>query len=607
MMLKKLKARLAKARSMISIKTYKRPMLFIIMTMVLLNLLILVLAAFIALAIDDDFTSFLDAFANGSLKWMMSPNSIVLIENPQTLILAVVVLVTGMILFSGTIIALTTNAIKDYFQKKKSGSGKILLENHIVILNWNNKVPELVSDLLHLENRKVTVMILADIDKEYAEKQIVNATQQIQKTQNELSSLNVLVKKGDPLIRSDLEDISIAKANAILIMSKDMHEEVVKDLPKSDLNVIKIILNLGPIEFEKQPPIVAEVKNIHTKAKIMALESVVHTLHEHTILPICFDRRLGQIIAQTIINPQVEDVYLSLFSFEGSEVYQLPKVDFEQCLANYSQVIPIAKSSEGLYVLSLDDRHLTDQNPTPIPLVPLKIKPEKAVLPQSVYLFGNNNKLQYILDSFSEYEKLYHQEFKAEFIPDDRLAEFVSKLNQETTAATIVLLSDDHQAVDALDANVIDSLIYLEGHLKREGINIIVELLEPKNDHIIRDFNIRNTIISNKIISLLLSKLALYKETAPFYENLLTISINDQGEDEQSLRLVPAREMLNESFPLVFSSKKALILSIYQALGKKAIPIGIFHQGILTLFSGNLSEKNPLSLEEADILVFMNL
>ncbi|MFA5275010.1 MAG: hypothetical protein WC339_06010, partial [Candidatus Izemoplasmatales bacterium] len=135
--MKKLKARLAKARSMISIKTYKRPMLFIIMTMVLLNLLILVLAAFIALAIDDDFTSFLDAFANGSLKWMMSPNSIVLIENPQTLILAVVVLVTGMILFSGTIIALTTNAIKDYFQKKKSGSGKILLENHIVILNWN--------------------------------------------------------------------------------------------------------------------------------------------------------------------------------------------------------------------------------------------------------------------------------------------------------------------------------------------------------------------------------------------------------------------------------------------------------------------------------------
>ena len=605
--MKKLKARLQKARSMISIKTYKRPMLFIILMMLLLNLAILVVAAFIALAIDDDFTSFIDAFANGSLKWMMSPNSIVLIENPQTLILAVAVLITGMILFTGTIIALTTNTIKDYFQKKKSGSGKILLEDHVVILNWNNKVPELVTDLLHLEKRRVTVMILADIDKEYAEKQIINAIRKLDKKGDPIANLNVLVKKGDPLIRSDLEDISIANAQAILIMNKDFHEEVVPDLPKSDLNVIKVILNLGPIDFHRHPPIVAEVKNLKTKAKILALEVVVHTLHEHRILPICFDRRLGQIIAQTIINPQIEDVYLSLFSFEGSEVYYLPNVDFSTCLLTHSHVIPIANAPDGLFVLSLDDTLLHQCDHRNIPITPLTAKPFQEKDSQAIYLVGKNNKLEYILESFHEYSRLYQNDFKAQAIPEESLPELVDNLRSGQIPATIVLLSDDHQEADSLDANVINSLIYLEGHLKQGDVTIIVELLEPKNDHIIRDFNIRNTIISNKIISLLLSKLALYKETAPFYENLLTISVNDAGEDDQALFMKPAKDLLEGGFPLTFISPKSLIVSLYHAFDKKAIPMGYFRNGILRFFSGNLHDEQETSLDADDLLVLMKL
>ncbi|HKM30370.1 MAG TPA: hypothetical protein VJZ51_06420, partial [Bacilli bacterium] len=163
--MKKIKERMRKGRSLISIKTYKTPLVSVIMLMLLINVAILSIAAVIALFIDDTFTNFIDAFANGSMKWLLTPNSVLAIKNPSMLLLAVVVLITGMVLFTGTIIALTTNAIKDYIQKKQSGSGKIFLENHVVILNWNNKVPELVADLLYLEDRKVTVMVLANIDK----------------------------------------------------------------------------------------------------------------------------------------------------------------------------------------------------------------------------------------------------------------------------------------------------------------------------------------------------------------------------------------------------------------------------------------------------------
>ncbi len=605
--LKKLRERLMRAKSLISIKTYKHPMLFVILLMVLLNLVILSVAAVIALFIDDSFSGFVDAFANGSLKWMLTPNAILAIENPRLLILAVAVLVTGLILFSGTIIALTTNAIKDYFQAKKSGSGRIYLEDHIVILNWNNKVPELVADLLNVENRKVTVMILAELDKTYAERQIIDAIRKLDHTDKELASLNVLVKNGDPLIHGDLIDISIAEAKTILIMNKDCRDEVVKDMSQSDLNVLKTILNLGRIEFKNNPPIVAEIRNIATKKKILTLGKVVHTLHEHTLLPICFDRRLGQIIAQTIINPLMEDVYLSLFSFEGSEVYHLEGVDFETALETCSHAFPVASSPSGCFVLSLNDNLIHLRNAAAIRIMPLITRKIDERTDLDVYIMGKNNKLDFILEAFREYEKLHESNFHSNWIDEGKLDDFVERINGSLRPSTIVLLSDEHQEADSLDANVIDDLIYLEGHLEREDVNIIVELLDPKNDHIVKDFNIRNTIISNKIISLLLSKLALYKKTALFYENLLTIASNAQGKDDQAVIIKKASEVLNMEFPLKFTSQKQILVSVYDAFNKKIMLLGYVRNDSLRLFSGNLLMEGQETIEADDLLVMMKL
>ncbi|MCK5388449.1 MAG: hypothetical protein KAJ22_04120, partial [Candidatus Izimaplasma sp.] len=448
-MIKKIKARLLKARSLVSIKTYKRPMLFVIMLMVFINIGILCIAAFIALLIDDTFTSFIDAFANGSLKWLLTPNAILEIENPNTLFLAALVLVVGMVLFTGTIIALTTNLIKDYFQKKKSGSGKIYLSNHIVILNWNNKVPELVADLLNVEDESVTLMILANIDKFYAEKQILNAVNNISNNGKELPKLNILVKNGDPLIASDLSDISIEEAITIIIMNKGTYEIITKDMSKSDLNVIKTILNIGRINFTHKPPIVAEIKRIETKEKIEIMSKVVHTLDNHKLLPICFDRRLGQIIAQTIIHSKMEDVYLSLFSFEGSEVYCLKDTSFDECLKTHSDCVPLARKGDNLFVLSLDDKSKYKISDSNIEVIPLKTLQYKEATNLEVYIIGKNNKLDFILSAFDEYKKIYHTDFKAKWIDEDDLGGFVDEINESANPITIVLLSDEFQEDDS--------------------------------------------------------------------------------------------------------------------------------------------------------------
>ena len=605
--MKRIKAKLQQARSFLSIKTYKNPMLFMIGLMVLINIIILCIAALIAMGIDDSFTGFVDAFANGSLKWMLTPNAILQIENPNLLVLAVIVLVIGMILFTGTIIALTTNALKEYFQRKKEGSGKIYLQDHIVILNWNNKVPELVADLIHIDDKEVKVVILADVDKVYAEKQIINAINKNKHSDKELMNLNVLVKSGDPLLYSELNDISIEDANSILIMNKDTHETIIKGMSKSDLNVIKVILSIGRIKFLNDPPIVAEIKRIETKEKIMTMSEVVSSLHEHKIMPICFDRRLGQIIAQTIICSKMEDVYLSLFSFDDSEVYHIANQDFEEVLYKNSHAIPVTKYNQDLFVMSLTDRTKLIKSNLEITPRELKFKEFDKAASMEVYVVGKNNKLKFIMDSFKEYENIYKSEFKATFVEEDELQNMVDTLNQSKQAATVVLLSDEHQQADSLDANVIDNLIYLQGHLKREQTNIIVELLDPKNDHIIKDFDIENTIISNKIISLLLSKLAMYKETAPFYENLLTIVSDTTGKDDQNIFIVKAKVVLKDELPLEFHSIKEWIISFYESSKKRYIPIGYFREGKLHIFEGDMTYQTNLSVQEDDELVMIKI
>lgn len=604
---KKLKSRLLKARSFLSVKTYKHPMIFVISLMVLLNIVILCIAALIALGIDDSFDGFIDAFANGSLKWMLTPNAILQISNPDLLILAVVVLIIGMILFTGTIIALTTNTIKDYFQKKKSGSGKIYLDDHIVILNWNNKVPELVADLMHVEGMQIKVAILAEIEKSFAEKQILNALQSAKHNDQELSNINVLVKNGSPLLHTELDDISIENANSILIMNKDLHDNVIKDMSKSDLNVIKVILGLGRIEFVYDPPIVAEIKRIETKEKILTMSRVVKTLHEHKILPICFDRRLGQIIAQTIIDPRMEDVYLSLFSFEDSEIYMIEDMDFDTCMKTCTQAIPVTRYGKNLFVLSLND--LTKRQTGPMAYEPRRLALNNAIQPKNIdiYVVGTNNKLSFIMDSFKEYESLYGNDFNARYVEDKDVESIVLAVNESEKPSTIVLLSDEHQEIESLDANVIENLIYLQGNITRKDIHIIVELLDPKNDHIIKDFDIENTIISNKIISLLLSKLALYKETAPFYENLLTITSDTTGKDDQNIFIVPALDYVKETFPLKYPFVKAFLLDIYESSEKTFVPIGLIRAGQLMVFEGNMVEHRPFDIEETDELVLFKI
>lgn len=591
-----------KTRSMVSVSTYKRPKLFVILTMVLINLIILAIAAVIAMMINPDINEFLPAMGN-SIKWLLTPNAILDIEHTETLVLATIVFVIGLILFSGTIIALTTNAIKEYFQKKETNAGKIYLEDHIVILNYNTKVPELVSDLLYIGEKDLNILILSELDKSYIERHLLNELRKSKKFIQSLANVRLLVKQGNPLLKSELEDISIEHAKAILIMNKDL--KIHDDLFHSDMNVIKIVLGLAEFKFMRKTTIVSEVKHYDSKHRIESLKSLVKGLEDVLVLPICFDRRLGQIMAQTIIDNKIDDIYLSLFSFQGAEVYLLRNHSFEDCLIHHSHLIPLEEKGDDLYVLAEHDLDIHKRSSHVYEPKLLKSKKwiEKKHTP--IYVVGKNNKLQFLIQSFEDYKKLYQQTYPLHVWDEKDIEKMIDMLNSNHEEATILLLSDENAMEDAIDTNVLGTLIDIQSQLKNPNVHVIVELLEPKNSRLIQDFRIEKTIISNKIISLLLSKLALFPETADFYDQLLTISPSQDGKDDYAITVKRADESFNETFPLRFSSKKQWIHSSYLSKEKEAIVIGFFRNDQLTLFSGDLHDEEPLLILENDLLVWM--
>ncbi len=604
--MKKLKKTLANARSAISVKTHKTPRLFVIMTMLMINVAILVIAAIVAMIIDDSFTNFIDAFAHGSVMWLLTPNAILELEQPSTLFLAVLVLITGLVLFTGTIIALATNAIKDYFDKKRTTSGKVYLQNHILILNWNSKVPELVSDLLYVKSRQIKVLILAEVDKHVAELALRSALQKKGK-KDALKHFDVLVKSGNPLSKAELLESSVDTCDTVIVMNKEQTVAPGEGLGQSDLNVIKILLSIGHLGLSRQIPIVAEIKAFESKEKIRTINRSVASLKSYRLIPICFDRRLGQIMAQTIMQKDIEDVYLEMFSFRGAEVYTLEGVSFEECLRVHTHTIPLEETQEHLYVLAPDNaaKNLRDDRLN-VEVEPLKVKPFHEKIVRDVYIVGDNNKRRFIAESLAAYERLHGSSFQSSYREKEKLDELLEELDEKNRPATILLLSEEHEDVNKHDANVIDNLLYIETHLKRDDVRIIVELLDPKNDPLIKDFNIENTIISNKIISLLLSKLAIFPETEQFYDDLLTIEPHESGKEEESVHIEDAGAILDASFPKRFESVKAMVVTLYEAYGKKAIPIGAIFGEDVQLFSGDLS-KTPITLEAADKLVFLKL
>ena len=294
--MKKIKSLFLKFKAKKTLRTYQKPLAVTLLTLLLINIAVLCIGSVVALVLDVQYYGsqffegrFLYAFITNA-TWMISPNTLTKLEvgsNKLMMVLAIIIVILGMILFSGAIIATVTTALRTFIDKKSKAKGKIIVNNHFVILNWNSKVPEMIYNLM-LKGFKKNIVILSDRNKEYIEAELKSLF-----LTNEVHTkikANLIIKEGDSLLRGNLEDISIEEASQICVMAReDMIDVDDDDIINSDLLNLKIVLKLGSFKLKDGCQIVVETQSDDTRAQIEGLSRKITSLKKLNITAISFN------------------------------------------------------------------------------------------------------------------------------------------------------------------------------------------------------------------------------------------------------------------------------------------------------------------------------
>ena len=610
--MKFLKSIFLKLKAKSTLKTYQKPLLVTLLTLLIINFIILAIAAIIAFAIDNNNYdgalfggNFAAAFVT-AVKWMIAPNSILSYDTDKLsiMVLAAVVIVIEMVLFIGAIVAMVTTSLRSYIDKKSKAKGKIILSNHFVILNWNSKVPDIIFNLM-LKGVKNNIVILSNQTKEYIESEIKSLFLANDVTQK--YKANLIIKEGDPLLRGNLDDISIEKASQIVVMAReDMSDGDDDNILNQDLLNLKIVLRIGSFDIPSNTQIVVETDSDETRQQIENISFTVSSLKGKSVIPVSFNRKIGQIIAQSIVSPEMAEVYLELFSFQGAEFYSLDsKETVEEYMNTHDNSIPVAKLNK-LFVLADDEKECLKRREGAIssivPLRPVVIRPHKNC---NIFVIGDNKKCEFILDNLNRSAESDEFNYQIKHYHKNENDLLIKDIKETDGEKKVLILSDDNVSEESYDANVFVTLIEIsKAFPKRENLTLITELLDSRNLSSVRDFDIHNTIISNKMMSLLITQLAMNLDSKKFYHKLLTTDHAGDANDFD-IQVTLAKDLIEMDKELIFKSKQELLHSFYKCFNGNNNLIGICKNDDIFFLNSDQDKEEEIKVSSKDSFVYV--
>ena len=611
--MKFLKSFFLKLKAKKTLRTYQQPLLVTLLTLLFINLLVLCIGAAVALIIDNHYydnsffgRSFLSAFITNA-RWMISPNSLTLLdvnENRMLMLEAIIVVIIGMILFSGAIIATVTTALRAFIDRKSRAKGKILVNNHFVILNWSSKVPEMIYNLM-LKGFKHSIVVLSDKSKEYIEAELKSLF--LTNDVKQRIKANLIIKEGDSLLRGNLEDISIDKASQICVMVKEGMIDLDDDnVVNSDLLNLKIVLKLGSFDLKEDCQIVVETDSEDARSQIDSLSRKLASLRKLNITAVSFNKKIGQIIAQSLVMPQMSNLYSELFSFEGSEFYSVEsEQEIDDYMKTHTNGIAVHKD-EHLFVLSTNEDNCLKVRNEEYSTDRKFEKVDKTVSPvANIFIIGENSKSKFILQSLERGKESGDIDFHFKHYEKMDIKTLINDVKETEGERKVLILSDDKVGEDSYDANVFVALIELsKAFPQKEGLTYITELLDSRNLASVRDFNIHNTIISNRMMSLLITQLALNKSSKKFFEKVLTISTAKKANDFD-IDITPVNQSIKIDEDVIFSSKAELLRTYYNTFEGTRILIGLVQNDEIKLLDQDQDKKEDVVLHKEDSFIYL--
>ena len=637
-----------KLRNKLSVHRENNPGIFVFIFIIVINVVMIALSSALLLLLPENAGRTFPEMMRFAFTLMVNPSGRYQYSDyPISLIVTTVVVLLGMVSLTGGTVGFVTNIITNVLVKSASSHRKLRLKKHIVILNYNHKVPSIIYDYCFDDMKNTYIVILSNKDENEVRHQIDNLFRAHQANKK---FKNIIIRKGSPFSQLDLDGIGLKDARTILLMKPDSEEnETVQNNTKnSEFNVFKLFMfvnsYLGKNVTENMPCVIPEVSDKQSEKLIREYPFTAGNY----CFPVNINELLGKIMAVTAVMPSLCDVLLHLIGFEGVEFYlkDIPEsLSIADELKLQDSAMPILDiENKRLYI---SENEILIKNYGLGEYVLKKPLPDKKFIPclandkPKLLIIGSNNKLDYILDSLVCFKKefpdfkltvvLMDTEENAEKISYYSNSPEYSSLFGDDSSPVIVKditepfgkkdgssILDDVNSVlflsdaDCSETSIDEKPLLFWNSLKRNDAkdihNCIVEVLDMQNENIIEKRNRDQVVVSERFISCLYAQLGKDPVRLDCIKDLITFegddaSVNSNNQLVNKCNIFSVKSSLffsNYKGNLTFDSKRELILWVYEATDHQYLPIGCMKNNVCYLFSR--TEGNHDGLDTAVLL-----
>lgn len=439
-------------------------------------------------------------------------------------------------------------------------------------------------------------------------------------------------------------------------------------MEKGNANTVKTLVQVAQMTADvnsaDHQTIIVEVEDRWTGELVDRIITHKQVQQKCVIVPILVNKVLGQILSQFSIMPELNTVYSELFSNRGAEFFFRDHdwvEDVDKTILDYldthHRAVPltILKTNSGnhaYYVADAEEDCVARSTSRPVDFK-VKVNQGYHLEPRNIVIIGHNSKSEDIMNGFESFrdehqldrgeilnitviddakslEKLDNYSrypYVTNTVPADvydaerirsAIKEALAKHNGDTS---ILVLSDDHVKTEDIDSAALTYLIYVQDIIREfqmqdpnfdvESIDVVVEIIDPKNYDVVHNFSVNNVVISNRYISKMVTQIGRKQPLFEFYSDILTYDDKRAAETEtfksKELYIKEASRFYDE---LPGSCTAAeLIRATYEASPKnnKALVLGYVSPGGKTvIFSGD-QWNIPVRLTERDkLIIFSN-
>lgn len=459
--------------------------------------------------------------------------------------------IVGLVIIS-TLIGLVSTGILNKLDVLRKGRSFVIEQGHVLILGWSPKIFTIIPELVEAnENQKRgVVVILADKDKVVMEDEIKDKV-------GDTKNTKVICRTGNPIDVHDLEIANPYQTKAIIILDKEDEN--------SDSQVIKTIVAIVTNQKRRK-----EAYHITAEMEDRRNMDVAKMVGGDEVELILSDEIISKIMIQTSRQSGLSVVYQDLMDFEGDEIYfeyapSLIGKTFREILFAYedSSIIGIQYADNHVEINpSMDtvfkkgDRviGITKDDDTLIPNVKGEIKLQESKIvytepepleAEQLLILGWNYRARYIVSELDNYAppgsmvKVISKFEDAERtirklnkkvnnititfeVHNTTRREVLENLNLQKFDYIILISYQSYFPMQEADAQTLITLLHLRNFTETQGskYKIVSEMLDIRNRQLADITSADDFIVSDKLISLLMSQVAENKFLMRVFEDL---------------------------------------------------------------------------------------